>query len=149
MNCPYLHYEASHCAGCTGWHCYVFGRKKRLSDTSMCANEDEWVECPRYLKKVAPTDPDGIPTVQLRGIGVLGAPRVRGAPRMRRPPLPADDCPYLGPVPTGEKACCGYWCYSTGGPIRSVKACHSRPSWRECKFLFQGQRRKVKPYAGP
>jgi len=51
VNCPYLIYEASHCAACTGWACNAFGRKKRLTDISMCQDNEEWLECTRYTTK--------------------------------------------------------------------------------------------------
>ena len=69
VNCPYLIYEASHCASCTGWSCNVFGRKKRLSDTSMCIVNEEWIECPRYLQKVpAAKVSDPIPTISFQKV---------------------------------------------------------------------------------
>jgi len=52
VNCPYLIYEASHCAACTGWFCVVFGRKKKLTDISMCKVNAEWLDCTRYTTKI-------------------------------------------------------------------------------------------------
>ena len=152
VNCPYLRHETSHCSGCTGWHCYAFGRKKKLSDQAMCIDDAEWPECPRYRKKVESTKkaPDPIPTVQFRGIGVVSPPGVKRVTHRRPapPPPPPDDCPYLGPVPAGETACCGLWCYATNGPVRTGTTCQSPASWRECREMFAASRRRVKPYAG-
>ena len=156
VKCPYLKYDQSpSCVACTGWRCYAFGRKKKVSDTSVFMDEDEWLECPRYVDATAPKEVDPIPVVKASGIGVIGAPgsATKVAPRVRAPtrpkaPVISGDCPYLGPVPMGETACCGMWCYSTYGPVRTGTTCQSPPSWRECKHVFSAHRRGVKPPAG-
>lgn len=180
VNCPYLTYDPSHCAACTGWFCVVFGQKKRLTDTAMCVNKEDWLTCTRYTKKIGtakepepepeeeiielpPTEevtsitgvdmetikvsvePEPTPTVKLTGIGVLSPP---GTSRktVKRPaarPLPRDDCPYLGPVPAGKVACCGFWCHANDSPIRTTTACTSPPTWRECRLYVKASRRGV------
>lgn len=145
VNCPYLIYEASHCAGCTGWACQAFGRKKRLSDTSMCVVNEEWLECPRYTAKIEKVtkSPDPIPVVKLdEGIGVVSLPGKKipesvAVERAALAPPPGEDCPYLGPVPLGEVACCGFWCHANNTPIRTTTACKSPPTWRECPRSFR------------
>lgn len=142
VNCPYLIYEASHCAACTGWSCTAFGRKKRLSDTSMCTVNEEWIECPRYTTKIGTVkEPEPIPVVSVKGIGVLSPPgkipESVARSRAASAPPPGEDCPYLGPVPVGEVACCGFWCHASDTPIRTTTACTSPPTWRECPESFK------------
>lgn len=150
VKCDYLTYDQSQsCAGCTGWRCYAFGRKKKVSDTTVCMEEEEWIECPRYVKAVEPEKIEPIPVVKAKGIGVIGQPKTAVFKDPTRPKpntLPAD-CPYLGPIPKGKTACCGIWCYATDGPLRTGTTCHSRPSWQECKRLFEAHRKGVKPVA--
>jgi hypothetical protein len=134
-NCPYLKLEQSHCAGCTGWRCLAFGRKKKISDPSTCQNEEEWDECPRYVD--ATTKPSGI--------GVLGMPRL--TPRVTPlPPPQAPQCEYLG-IPPGGEACCFMWCYGGNVPLRTTKTCHSPSSMTECRYFIKASRAGVKPYA--
>ena len=132
MSCPYLSYDESHCAGCRGWRCIAFGRKKKLSDVSICQNDEEWPECPRYLEAAGGSS----------GIGVLGMP---GVPRSESLPLPQVlPCIYLG-MPDGG-GCCHKWCIAGNVAVRSTKVCNSPPSRAECKYYIQGRRRGVKPY---
>ena len=133
MSCPYLRYDESHCAGCRGWYCAAFGRKKKLSDTVVCQDGEEWPECPRYIDTI------GAKPV---GIGVLGMPRSTAvAPP---PPSQALPCIYLG-MPEGG-GCCHQWCVAGNVAVRSTKVCNSPPSRDECKYYIQGIRRGVKQY---
>ena len=150
VKCPYLVYEQSQsCVACTGWRCVSLGRKKKISDNSVCMDEAEWIDCVRYVESTAPEKVEPIPIVKASGIGVIGQPKtvVVKDPTRPKAPVPSADCPYLGPVPEGEVACCGMWCYSTYGPIRTGTTCQSRPSWQECKHVFSAHRRGVKPPA--
>jgi len=172
VNCPYLTYEPSHCTACTGWFCNVFGKRKKLTDTAMCVNNEDWLVCTRYTTKVGtikepepeeevvdlpPTEevttivggdvetlkvvfePKPTPMVKLTGIGVLSPPGTTREtvkwPAAAAPP--SSDCPYLGPVPVGAVACCGFWCHANNTPIRTTTACTSPPSWRECRRFFK------------
>lgn len=157
VNCPYLIYEPSSCVACTGWVCQAFGRKKRLSDTSVCVDEEQWVECPRYLQKVTPVkEPESEeevielpPTEEVTSTQTIGETiTVTAEPEsveVQAPlPAPSTDCPYLGPVPAGKEACCGFWCYAYDSPIRTTTACNSPPTWRECKGFMKAASRGVK-----
>ena len=137
VNCPYLIYETSHCAACTGWSCNAFGRKKRLSDTSMCVVNEEWLECPRYTTKIGTVkEPAPIPIVSVKGIGVLSPPgkipeSVARARATSAPP-PGEDCPYLEADPVGATCCSGFHCRAINAPLRSYKICRS-PPFHECQ----------------
>jgi len=142
MGCPYLRYDESHCAGCRGWYCAAFGRKKKMSDISICQSEEEWLECPRYMDASSGKS---------SGIGVLGAPkpkviieRVSRANPIPTPNLPPG-CEYMG-IPPGGPACCFVWCYADNRAIRSTKICRHKPSKSECRYFIQAKRRGVKPY---
>jgi len=141
MGCPYLRFDESHCAGCRGWRCIAFGRKKKLSDISICQNEEEWSECPRYLDATV-AKPSGIGS-----LGMPGSTVVASVPRATPLPAPhAIGCKYLGPPPGG--ACCYKWCYAGSVPLRTTKICLSPPSRAECKYYVDGIRRRLKPYDG-
>lgn len=127
VNCPYLIYEPSHCAACTGWYCKVFGRNKKLSDTSMCVVTEEWLDCPRYTAKVGVAkepEPTEEETDQIVDEAV--------DPRTYIPPPVSTDCPYLGPAPTGEPCCSNFWCLAISVPLRAYKIC-KQPPFHECQ----------------
>ena len=145
VNCPYLIYETSHCAGCTGWSCNAFGRKKRLSDTSMCVLNEEWLECPRYTKKIGSvTKVDPIPVVKLRGIGVVSPPgeKRESVKTVASIPLPGDDCPYLAPDPPGATCCSGFHCRAANVSLRAFKICKV-PPYHECQRYQKAVRQGV------
>lgn len=155
-DCEFLLNETKKtCAGCRGWFCTSKGSRKKLLDTAICTDEEEWSECPRYLEvyptpakeseeviELPPTEPvttfTGVDTEMIE-VTVEPEP-IQAQP----PPVPSTDCPYLGPVPAGEYGCCGYWCYAKADPLRSVKRCKSRPSWRECRRKYDAERAGVK-----
>lgn len=164
VNCPYLTYDPSHCAACTGWFCVVFGQKKRLTDTAMCINNEDWLTCTRYTRKIGtakepepetkeevielpPTEEvTTITGVDMETIRVVVEPEPIEA---RVPtPAPSSDCPNLGPVPAGKVACCGFWCHANDSPIRTTTACTSPPTWRECRRYVKASRQGVKTVAG-
>ena len=138
-NCPFLVLEQSHCAGCSGYFCTAFGRKKKLNDLTDCRKEALWSVCPRYTSNV-----DKLVPVKRPGIGVIGQP---AQPVRLVAPRPAlDVCPFLGPPPPG--VCnCPLWCHAGSHVVRSSKVCHSRPSRVECRDYQSGMKRGVKPYA--
>jgi len=147
VNCPYLIYETSHCAGCTGWSCTVFGRKKRLSDTSMCVVNEEWIECPRYTTKIGTVkEPDPIPVVSVKGIGVLlppgEIPEAVAVERAASAPPPGDDCPYLAPDPPGATCCSGFHCRAANVSLRAFKICKV-PPYHECQRYQKAVRQGV------
>lgn len=174
VNCPYLNYEPPECAGCTGWVCDAFGKKKRLTHTSICVDDEQWPECTRYLRNPPPVEEPEVeeevlelpPTEEVTSItGVdmetievsvepqeIGALSLPGRPResvkkavpKAPPPIPSTDCPYLGPVPPGEKGCCGKWCYAINVALRAFKICKSPPSWRVCQRRVKADRQGVK-----
>lgn len=143
VNCPYLTFDKSHCAGCHGWRCTAFGRKKKLSDVSVCQSEEEWGACPRFLDAS---------TTRPSGIGVLGIGISRSVSDISRqrvvviPQPQALSCEYLG-IPPGGEACCFQWCYAGNRPVRSTKTCFSPPSRAECKHFVKAKREGVKSYA--
>jgi len=141
-NCVYLIFEQSHCAGCHGWRCTAFGRKKKLSDSMICQNEEEWTECPRYLAAT---------TARPSGIGVLGMPGsmsdTLGELAVAVPQPQALPCEYLG-MPANDGWCCHQWCIAGNVAVRSTKVCNSPPSRAECRYYVDGKRRGVKAYAG-
>jgi len=164
VNCPYLTYEPSHCTACTGWFCNVFGRRKKLTDTSICTDNEEWLECTRYKTPIGtvtepepeleveeevielpPTEEATTFTAFIGGdvetIEVVFEPETVEA--AQPPPRPSNDCPYLGPVPADKVACCGFWCYADDSPIRTTTACTSPPTWRECRPRVKASRREV------
>jgi len=135
-SCPYLKLEQSHCAGCQGYRCLAFGRKKKVSDSDLetCKVESEWEECPRYLDATA-TKPSGI--------GVLGTPRLTPRVTPLPPPQPTG-CVYLG-VTSGETCCSNMWCYANNMPLRTTKTCYSPSSTAECRYFVKASRAGVKP----
>lgn len=155
VNCEFLYHEIKKtCKGCRGWFCTSTSRNKKLSDTSICTDEEKWPECPRYLsvypKQVEESEDALTETVDLppteevvstQTIGETITVAVEPTPPVAPPPT---DCPYLGPIPEGRYGCCGYWCYAYDEPLRSSKRCMSRPSWRECRRKFKAERAGVK-----
>lgn len=136
-NCPYLIFVDGHCASCRGWRCTAKGRQKKVDDAvDMCKDETQWVECPRYLS----SHPK--PVEKREFTSTDDYVEIKVAPRK----TPRVVCPYLGPVPPGERGCCGVWCYARNVPLRSAKHCRSRPSWLECRFRLEAYRNKVKKY---
>jgi len=148
-SCPYLLYEPSDCVKCIHWFCTSTSRRKKLSDTSMCVDEEEWIECPRYLKEVEVTEElepepeeeviELPPTEEVTAIsgGDLETFKVTIEPEPVEvqvpPPTPSRDCPYFGPIPAGKKSSSGFWCHAKNVPLRSYKICQSPPSWRSCQ----------------
>ena len=127
-DCPYLDFKASSCRGCSGFFCTAKGRKKKLSDTSMCKNEEEWIECPRYLATLSPFE-----RASLAEAGTVPiVPRVT-----------IKKCPYLGSRPDGQ--CCGMWCY---GINKYLKLPHKTcgPGWLSCGRYWPGFENKMKFY---
>lgn len=120
VNCPYLLYEPSSCVACTGWFCDVFGRKKKLTDTSMCTITEEWLECPRYTTKVGTVTEDEETLDEPVDLETYVPPPV------------SDDCPYLGPAPTGATCCSDFWCHAINVALRAYKICR-RPPFHECQ----------------
>ena len=169
-DCEFLYHETEKtCAGCRGWFCTSRGSRKRLLDTSICTDETEWPECPRYLEAHPEPEPEGevielppteevtsISGVDMETLTVTVEPepilprvgeKIIGPIELTLPVIPQPpptDCPYMGPVPEGEYGCCGYWCYAKDEPLRSVKRCKSRPSWRECMRRLRAEKRGVK-----
>ena len=145
VHCPYLLKVASHCAGCQGWFCTSAGSKKKLSDPSMCKNEEEWSECPRYISKNQPSAVSSTPQKS-------ESKQESTKPQLPTTPItvskPRTTCPYLGPIPPNKTGCCGVWCYAKDFPLRSAKHCRSRPSWQECRFRLEADRKGVKTYTG-
>lgn len=166
-----LHVVKKTCAGCRGWFCTSKGSKKRLLDTAICTDEEEWLECPRYLEahpelveeviELPPTEP--VTTISGEDVEMIEV-TVEPEPILPRvgekiigpieltlpivPQPPPTDCPYLGPVPDGKYGCCGYWCNAKDEPLRVVKICKSRPSWRECMRRYKAEKRGVKHAMG-
>ncbi len=159
VNCSYLTYEPSHCTACTGWFCNVFGKRKKLTDTSMCVNKEDWLICTRYTKvnpvKESEVEEEVIELplteevitstgvdMETSKVSVEPEPVPEPEPEPVQvwvpPPPPTSDCPYLGPVPVDAVACCGFWCHASNTAIRTTTACTSPPSWRECKKYVLG-----------
>jgi len=133
--CPYLIYKVSKsCVNCTGYRCTSAGREKKVDESQLetCRNEDEYINCVRYIAaKTPPTTPDLETAPAPTGIGGVlrektataapppaaktGAPCGCGHPDVRQ-----SDCPYQGPPPEGEKSCLGLWCY---GNNRNIRVC--------------------------
>ena len=142
--CIYLSYETSRsCASCTGYFCIAAYPKKKLSDISMCVDDEAWDVCGRYTERRKLEDARGASPPISRGIGVLGAPQRTPTPAPLPPPQ-VPTCEYLGP--SQEKCCSGSWCYAKYEPLRSIKVCNSPPSYRECVGRTTAHKRKVKPY---
>ena len=59
--CPYLIYKVSKsCVNCTGYRCTSAGREKKVDESQLetCRNEDEYINCVRYIAaKPPPTTP--------------------------------------------------------------------------------------------
>jgi len=131
-DCPYLNFEASHCRACSGFFCTAAGRKKKISDPSMC--KEEWVECPRYLVTLSPSE-----RVTLAETGTFTKKlKVPITPRVTM-----KMCPYLGPRPDG--GCCGMWCFAVNARARLPRRTCG-PSWLGCKRYMKGFENKVKFY---
>jgi len=158
-NCEFLYKEEKKsCAGCRGWFCMAMGRKKKLGDIRECTTQ--WDDCPRYLKvypkpleerETVSTADYVEPVAEAKPKKVVPKKKVAPKKKVVAPvaytiitPRPPSDCPYLGPVPLGEYGCCGYWCLAKDEPLRSVKICKSRPSWRECRRRYDAERAGVK-----
>ena len=135
-DCPYLLFEASHCRACSGFFCTAAGRKKKISNPSMCKDEEEWIECPRYLATLSPSE-----RAALAEAGTT-------TKKLRVPiatPITVKKCPYLGPRPDG--GCCGMWCYGINKYLKlSHKTCG--PGWLNCGRYWQGFENKMKFYEG-
>jgi len=138
-DCPYLNFEASHCRACSGFYCTAAGRKKKLSDPSMCKTEEEWIECPRYVviqgeravRVKTRTLKNTVKTTPKKYEAHMAAVKVRGW------------CPYLGPRPDGK--CCGKWCYAINVYLKLPhKTCG--PGWLKCGRYWSGFENKVKFY---
>jgi len=137
-NCPYIIFDQSHCAGCHGWRCTAFGRKKKLSDVSVCQAEEEWVVCPRYLATT---------TAKPSGIGVLGMPgsTTSGAAPLAvpAPPPPATGCEFMSVA--GSRGCCSnMWCDAGNMMLRSTKKCYSPSTMAECRLYVKAKRKEAK-----
>ena len=135
-HCPYLRFDESHCAGCQGWRCYAFGRKKKISDPSMCQNEEEWDECPRYVDAATKSS----------GIGALGMPRLTPKVTPLPPPQPIG-CEYMS-VSSSRGCCSNMWCDAGNMMLRSTKKCYSPSTVLECKLYVKAKREGVKPHTG-
>ncbi len=137
-NCTHLIFEQSHCVGCHGYRCIAFGRKKKLSDVSVCRDGEEWVVCPRYLAAA---------TAKPSGIGVLGMPGSTtdvAAPRV----IPVSSpqmvgCEYMS-VSSSSGCCSNMWCDVGNMVLRSTKKCYSPSTVLECKHYVKAKREGVK-----
>ncbi len=130
VDCPYLDFKASSCRGCSGFFCTAKGRRKKLSDTSMCRDEREWVECPRYLGTLGAAERALLTTPEEHKAHVAAA---RASVR----------CPYRGPRPDGQ--CCGEHCYAVGAYLKLPhKTCKS--GWLDCGRYWEGFDKKMKFY---
>lgn len=135
VDCPYLSFKASHCRGCSGFFCTAKGRKKKISDPSMCKDEEERIECPRYLATLSPTELAAL----VEAVTTLEKHEVIVAQ------VKPKKCPYLGPRPDGQ--CCGLWCY---GINKYLKLPHKTcgPGWLDCGRYWKGFENKMKFYEG-
>ena len=153
--------ESKSCAGCTGWFCTSKGSRKKLADVDYCRDYRD--ECSRYLA-VYPKPPeerdfistDDVielpPTEETTSVSgsvdtLTFKVEIPAAPPLIVQPPPTD-CPYLGPIPEGCHGCCDVWCYANDSSLRSFKHCRSPPTWRECRFRIQAERRGVKHALG-
>lgn len=175
--CEFLVREVSKsCTTCTGWFCVAKGRKKKVGDTTICNNDEQWSICTRYLqvypeqKPLPPTEPESKLEQELEIFTSISdeatwteidlttsdstysmAPSINWLnqieePEPPKPRLPRVNCPYLGSPPTGVVTCCGMYCYADNEALRTGTQCTSRPSWLECVKRIRAVNRGV-PYA--
>jgi len=154
VDCEFLLHETKKtCTSCRGWFCTSRGSRKKLLDTAICTDEEEWIECPRYLEAHPKPEPEKEiielpPTEEVTTISGVDVETltvtVEPLTVQLTPPSPPTDCPYLGSVPSGCRGCGNYWCYAKDEPLRVVKRCKSRPSWRECMRRLKAEKKGIK-----
>ena len=117
VNCPYLKWsESKGCVNCLGWRCTAGSREKKLSDVSMCQNESEWIECPKYLSKQP----------QAESFTVSNAIPSEVITFNIEVPVSPTTCPYLGEIP--PEGCCSATCHAKGVRV-AVRKCRD---WEMC-----------------
>jgi hypothetical protein len=135
LNCPYLKYLTKTCNACSGYYCTSKGKEKKVpKPEDLCMNEDDWVECVRYVETLG----DIIEAAE------LGNDFTVKLPEAEIPVFPKDDvellieiagaektriCPYQGPTPVGRASCTGVHCYAEDKCVRVLKNCRN---WTIC-----------------
>ena len=116
-DCPYLiHKDSKGCTNCSGWRCTA-GREKKLSDVSVCRNEEAWRECAKYLS-LQPNAAELIASTPATSEWILGD--ATPAPVIT---IAATPCPYLETTPGNE--CCSATCHAKGVRVAPRKNCRS------------------------
>ena len=155
--CEFLTYTKSKsCAACTGWHCTVMGRKKKIGDTTICNSDELRLLCTRYItvypQPVEEASPIENPTYEdlkeVQGIATIELkPRSKPVFDPTTPPPQPKLCPYLGPPPPGVQTCCGMYCHANNESLRTGSQCKSRPTWLECRHKGSADKRSDKRLA--
>jgi hypothetical protein len=117
-NCLYLKYKKKSCVNCSGFTCTVGGDARKLSDTTICRN-DQYLDCTIYQSTLP--DADRL---------ILSTPPLRTAPTRTDEPVPLwtegidyNQCPYQGDV---TEACCHAICYAKNqAKVAPRKNCRS------------------------
>ena len=115
-NCPYLIWKDSKgCVNCLGWRCTA-GREKKLTDVSMCQNEDEWIECPKYLSKQPEAETTTLSNAIPSDVITFKV----------EVPAQLATCPYLGDIL--DAGCCSATCHAKGVRV-AIRKCRD---WENC-----------------
>lgn len=119
-DCPYLIYkEPKGCVNCLGWRCTA-GREKKLSDVSVCQNEEAWRECAKYLS-LQPNAAELIISTPMNAEWI-NLDNATPAPIITITATP-QACPYLEPTIGNE--CCSAACHAKGIRVAPRKNCRS------------------------
>ena len=129
-NCPYLIFkEPTGCVDCSGFRCTAGSREKKLSDVSICQNEEAWRECAKYLSLqpnaaeliistpiISEWTPLESTTTIVHGNNATPAPVITIT-------ATSQTCPYLEPTPGNE--CCSATCHAKEIRVVPRKNCRS------------------------
>lgn len=161
--CEFLVNEISlSCTNCTGWFCTAKGRKKKVGDTTICNNDEQWSICTRFVDVYPEQEPlppavpktveEIIETEDVTYFDLLDAEPIEDKVIEKLPPplirrsTPRAICPYYAAPPPGMVTCCGKFCYAENESLRTGTQCTSRPTWIECVRRVRAVKRGV-PHA--
>ena len=135
VNCQYLIWKApTGCVNCSGWRCTAGSREKKLSDVSVCQNEEAWRECAKYLSLQ--------PNAEATTLSTPTTFEELALPTAPEAPAPPTVCPYFGDIPL--EGCCSATCYAKGVRV-AIRKCRN---WEMCTRYLAAKFQGVPFYAG-